>query len=72
MQKFEIFFVWFFSPFELYARKIFKYEQFFFLDYVDMSISFEAIGFLKMSTFAAKLTNCLKLLTTTAIFVLGS
>ena len=58
--------------FKLFDKKIFKYKQKIFLVYVIMSISFEAIGFFKMSTFEAKLTNCLKLLTTTAIFVSGS
>ena len=38
--KFWNFFLWFFSPFEPYDRKIFKYKQKIFLVYVAKSISF--------------------------------
>ena len=72
MQNFEIFFLLFLSPFEPYDRKIFKYKQKIFLVYIAKSISFEDIGIFKLRTFAAKLTICLKLLTTMAIFVLGT
>ena len=71
MQKFEFFLCDFFHL-KLNARKTFKYKQKIFLVYVAKSISFVAIGNLKMRTFAAKLIICLKLLTPMAILVLGT
>ena len=44
-----------FSFFKLSTRKIFDYKEIFFLFYVAKSISFEVIGILKISTFAAAL-----------------
>ena len=72
MQKFEIFFCDFFHLLNLMTERYLNINKKIFLVYVDKSISFEAIGILKMRTFAAKLTIRLKLLTTTTIFVLGT
>ena len=43
----------FFGFLKLTAKKIYEYKEIFFLVYVAMSISFEVISFLKISTFAA-------------------
>ena len=73
MQKFEIFFCDFFQLLNLMTERYLNInKKSFYIGYVDKSISFEAIGILKMRTFAAKLTIRLKLLTTTTIFVLGT